>query len=70
MPMLLRRLLALLATLLSTLAMASEVSPPETSQIVNYRRGIIRIKAPKAKFVMLKGILRKQEEMTRDRAGL
>jgi len=54
MTMLLRSLLALLATLLSTLAMASEVSPPESPQIVNYRRVIFRLLAPKAKSVMLK----------------
>jgi len=65
-----RSLLALLGTLLSTLALASEGSPPESPQIVIYRRVIFRLLAPKAKSVMLKGIHRTYEEMTRERSGV
>ena len=65
-----RRLFALLVTLFSTLAMASEVSPPESPQIVNYRRVIFRLLAPKAKSVILKGIRRTYEEMTRGQGGV
>ena len=66
----LRRLLVLLTTFLSSLALASEVSPPESPQIVNYRRVIFRLLAPNAKSVMLKGISRTQVEMVRGRTGI
>jgi len=65
-----RRLLAILVALFSTLAQAADDHPLESPQIVNYRRVIFRLKAPKAKTVMLKGIRRTQEEMTRRRGGV
>ena len=66
----LRLLFALLATLFPTLALASDVSPPVSPQIVNYRRVIFRLRAPKAKSVMLKGIHRTQEEMERGKGDV
>ena len=68
--MTLRRLLVLLAMILSSLAQAREDLPPVSPQIVNYRRVIFRLLAPKAKSVMLKGISRTQVEMDRGRTGI
>ena len=68
--MTLRRLFALLVALFSTLAQAADDHLLESPQIVNYRRVIFRLLAPKAKSVMLKGIRRTQEEMTRRRGGV
>ena len=62
--------LLLLAMLIPGLAPARDELPPESPQILNYRRVIFRLKAPQAKSVTLKGICREQVEMKHGRAGV